>query len=132
MLKLFVYGTLKPGEINYKIYCQNLVIEQQLALAKGIIFDLPLGYPATIEGESWVEGYLLTFKDKSILNTLDRLEDYQENRSPSENEYYRKLIKVYNPKKIQIGQAWGYFMSLKKVKKFKGIKIVSGCWNSSI
>ncbi|MGF1487705.1 MAG: gamma-glutamylcyclotransferase [Prochloraceae cyanobacterium] len=129
MLKFFVYGTLKPGEINYNIYCKDLVIEEKLALAKGILYDLPLGYPAIIEGEGWVKGYLLTFKDKSISNTLDALEDYQPGRSPLENEYYRKLITVYNPKQIQIGLAWGYFMTWEKVKKFKGIKNLSGCWN---
>ena len=132
MLKFFVYGTLKPGEINYKIYCQDLILEEQLAFGRGLLFNLSLGYPATIEGEGWVEGYLLTFQEKSILNTLDCLEDYQASRSPLENEYYRKLIKVYNSKKIQIGEAWSYFMSLEKVKKLKGVKIASGCWNSTI
>ena len=130
MLQLFVYGTLKPGEVNYNVYCKDLVVEEKLAFAKGVLFDLSLGYPGMTEGEGWVKGYILTFKEKSILNTLDLLEDYQEDRSDLDNEYYRKLITVYNPKQIQIGQAWGYFMSFEKVKQFKGIKIVSGCWNS--
>ncbi|MDJ0725329.1 MAG: gamma-glutamylcyclotransferase [Prochloraceae cyanobacterium] len=130
MLKFFVYGTLKPGEINYKLYCQGLVVEEKLALTKGLLFDLSLGYPAMMEGEGWIKGYLLTFKEKSILDTLDRLEDYQEKRSPSENEYYRKLIAIYNPELIEIGQAWGYFMNSEKIKQFQGIRLFSGCWKS--
>ncbi|MGD1918808.1 MAG: hypothetical protein ACFCAD_07915 [Pleurocapsa sp.] len=38
-LKVFVYGTLKPGEANFAAYCDGYVESQQIAYAKGILND---------------------------------------------------------------------------------------------
>ncbi|NET53980.1 MAG: gamma-glutamylcyclotransferase, partial [Merismopedia sp. SIO2A8] len=42
--KVFVYGTLKPGEVNYDQYCASKVVEEIRAIAFGELFDLPIGY----------------------------------------------------------------------------------------
>lgn len=76
MLKVFVYGTLKPGERNYPLYCTQ-AIEIIAAIAYGKLYDLPMGYPAAIFPESdLVWGYVLTFGDTTVLQTLDELENY--------------------------------------------------------
>jgi gamma-glutamylcyclotransferase (GGCT)/AIG2-like uncharacterized protein YtfP len=72
-LNVFVYGTLKPEEVNYQRYCAGKVVEEKRAIAFGQLFDLPLGYPAMTLGESPVQGYLLTLADPTVLSILDEI-----------------------------------------------------------
>uniref|UniRef100_A0ACD5GUF5 Gamma-glutamylcyclotransferase family protein n=1 Tax=Desertifilum tharense IPPAS B-1220 TaxID=1781255 RepID=A0ACD5GUF5_9CYAN len=81
-IRVFVYGTLKPGEYNYQRYCQGKTIAEQSAIALGELFTLPVGYPALIPGEQPVRGFVLTFNDPQILADLDRLEGYSSQNPP--------------------------------------------------
>lgn len=128
MIKVFVYGTLKPQEINYANYCLGKVIEEIRASTQGMLFNLPLGYPAMIEGNGKVEGFVLSFTDPQILELLDRLEDYQPERSLHENEYYRQLVEVHDRTGNSLGKVWSYFMTSERVKKLQGVIIPSGWW----
>ena len=106
------------------------MVSQCQAYAWGELYDLPLGYPAMTVGKSKVMGFLLTFADEGILSALDELEDYHPDRSPPENEYQRQLIPVYNPSGRFLGQAWGYLMTIARVKELQGVPILSGWWES--
>ncbi len=128
ILKVFVYGTLKPGERNYQRFCLGKVQSEIPCYTKAILYNLPLGYPAMIEGENKVQGFLLTFGNADLLNSLDRLEGYQPQRNSSLNEYYRRMVAVYNPEDEYLDEAWAYFMTLGKIKKYQGTIITSGNW----
>lgn len=128
-LRFFVYGTLKPGEVNYNLYCAGKVVEAKKAIAFGQLFHLPLGYPAMIPGESLVQGFLLTFVDPAILRVLDELEDYYPYRAAAENEYNRQQIEVYDLTRKTLGFAWTYLMTFEQVQQLQGVPLVSGCWN---
>lgn len=103
MLKIFVYGTLKPGQCNDR-YCRDRQ-SAETAWARGQLFKLPVGYPAMTKGTQWVKGVLLTFADDTcaddtseenkILSRLDALEDYSPYRPASENEYQRDWIEIF-------------------------------------
>lgn len=125
---VFVYGTLKPNEANYDQYCAGKVIAQQQAIAYGELFALPMGYPAMIVGNTQVHGYLLSFPDASILESLDELEDYQSDRDATENLYNRQQIEVFDLEGNSLGLAWAYFMTLAQVTKLVGIAQPNGCW----
>lgn len=127
---VFVYGTLKPKKSNYAAYCQEKVISAVKAYTWGEIYHLKrLGYPAMTQGKNQVQGYLLSFDDLAVLYWLDRLESYQEQRSPSENEYNRYLIEVYEPLNDQyLGQAWAYFMDITLIQSYGGERLPSGEW----
>ena len=131
MINVFVYGTLKPGEVNYQYYCKGKVQAQSQAYTRGKLYSLAVGYPAMTPGENKVHGALLTFDNFNILNSLDQLEDYQENRPAEFNEYYRILVPVYSPTDKLLGQAWCYLMSVEKIKQYNGIAIASGWWKSN-
>jgi gamma-glutamylcyclotransferase (GGCT)/AIG2-like uncharacterized protein YtfP len=117
---VFVYGTLKPNEANYAEYCAGRVIAQQQAIAYGELFALPMGYPAMILGDQQVHGYLLSFPDVSILESLDDLEGYQCDRAASENLYNRQQIEVFDMEGNVLGCAWAYLMTLEQVTKYRG------------
>ena len=127
-LKVFVYGTLKPGEINYQRYCKGKVQSEISAIARGILYSLPVGYPAMTEGEGKVRGFILSFNNSKILDSLDRLEGYQANRESSLNEYYRRMVAIYNLEDEYLDKAWAYFMIPAKVKQYQGSIIKSGNW----
>ncbi|HEY9829105.1 MAG TPA: gamma-glutamylcyclotransferase [Stenomitos sp.] len=128
-VKVFVYGTLKPGEINYDRYCVGKVLQEKPAIAYGQLYHLSLGYPGLILGDGQVQGFLLTFADSTIFESLDELEDYDPNRRPEDNEYNRAQVEVYDLVGQSLGLAWVYFMTVEKVQYFKGTLIPSGCWS---
>jgi len=132
MIKVFVYGTLKPGKYNYALYCEGKVIEATKAYGKGQLFDLSLGYPGMTIGEGKVQGFLLSFKDETVLEHLDQLESYSPQRPDEENEYYRQEIMVYGDSGESLGVAWAYLMTSEKVKQFQGVFLPSGDWQEII
>lgn len=128
-IKLFVYGTLKPGEVNYQKYCEGKVIEEKRAIAFGQLYNLLLGYPAMTLGDKQVQGFLLTFTDSTLLSHLDELEDYDPIRRPEENEYNRQQIEIYDLAGQSLGLAWAYLMTFEQVQRLEGILIPSGEWS---
>lgn len=130
LLKVFVYGTLKPGECNYQRYCAGVVVGAQPALARGLLFALPVGYPAMTPGEGSVHGVLLSFASPAILRHLDELEDYDPHRPPSQNEYDRQQIEVFDPALQSLGLVWAYLMTPEKVRRIGGVPIPEGVWSA--
>ncbi len=129
-IRVFVYGTLKPGEKNYPRYCQGNVKHAQPAIAQGLLYDLCLGYPAMTPGEGWVKGVLLSFEDVSVLAALDELEGYHSDRNPEDNEYERSLIEVFTPDQEPLGESWIYWMPLPTIQRWEGTFIPNGDWSS--
>jgi gamma-glutamylcyclotransferase (GGCT)/AIG2-like uncharacterized protein YtfP len=127
LLRVFVYGTLKPGEANYQKYCAKKVISAERATTRGQLFALPMGYPAMTLGDSLIHGYLLSFADSGILSGLDELEDYQPSRQISENLYNRQQVEVFNLKEISL--AWVYLMTPDRVNQIGGILQPDGWWS---
>ena len=127
---IFVYGTLKPGEANYPLYCEAKIVSQLTVYTWGELYALPVGYPAMTPGNHQVYGFCLKFNDSSILQDLDRLEDYEERRSANLNEYYRALAPVYCLGDRLVGRAWAYYMNPERVVRYRGVKVTSGCWSS--
>lgn len=129
-LRVFVYGTLKPGKIYYQKYCEGRAIETQAAIALGKLFALPFGYPAMTEGEDAVHGFVLSFTDRSIMTELDELEGYQAGRSIDQNDYERKWIEVFNPSFESMGWVWAYVMHFDRIESQAGIYLATGEWQA--
>lgn len=130
-LKIFVYGTLKPGEANFDRHCQPALnqktLEIQEAIAYGTLYTLPMGYPAMTSGNSLIYGFLLSFHAPQILVELDDLEDYCPDRPFEANEYYRQKIQTFSPTHQPLGNAWVYLMEREKAKRL-GVLLPEGHW----
>lgn len=78
--KLFVYGTLMKGFINFNNYLSKNTIRIEKAFVYGKLFHLiDKECPALIEGTDRVFGEVITITDddkNSILNDIDELERY--------------------------------------------------------
>lgn len=128
MIKVFVYGTLKPNGKYYPIYCQGKTLKETKCWAKGKLFDLPLGYPAMTQGDNRVFGYLLSFTSDYDLDNLDKLEGYSGIPNSPLNEYDRLSIIVYDEDNKPLDEAWAYIMTEEKVKALNGVYLPSGEW----
>ena len=136
MIKVFVYGTLKPGEINYSL-CDCWVIEACPAIASGSIYQLPFGYPAMVaEGCGVVHGVVLSFADSTILQQLDEFEQhdpdvfqrYCSGLSLDAHQYQRRAIAVFGQAGIAWGVAWAYLMTSTQVSQVSGVLMANGNW----
>jgi gamma-glutamylcyclotransferase (GGCT)/AIG2-like uncharacterized protein YtfP len=132
-LRLFVYGTLKPGEANFDRYCRT-AISAQPAWVQGQLYVLNLGYPGLVLGGSGlVAGLLLEFDESGVLAAIDELEDYRADRAADENEYQRQWCRVFcgDPGDwVTIG-AWVYGMSADRVLALGGVELGEG-WSGEI
>ncbi|MBD2090721.1 gamma-glutamylcyclotransferase [Microcoleus sp. FACHB-1515] len=129
-MSLFVYGTLKPGEFFYSRYCEAHLISAQAAIVRGLLFALPLGYPALAAGSDWVQGYLLHLKSDA-LEAIDELEDYDPTRAAGDNEYERIEVEVFDLAQNSIGKAWTYRMELKRILTLRGHWLPNGMWTGN-
>lgn len=131
-LRVFVYGTLMPGEVNYPAYCEPWVVSAQAAIVLGTLYDLPLGYPAFASGSAPVYGYLLTFASSNVLLRLDELESYDPHQPAEANEYSRCLVEVLDLNHQPMGEAWVYQMRLEHIQALGGVQIPEGQWLSPV
>ncbi|MEO0408712.1 MAG: gamma-glutamylcyclotransferase [Cyanobacteria bacterium P01_A01_bin.135] len=135
LISVFVYGTLKPGGVNYPRYCAG-ALSQQPAIARGHLYDLPAGYPAMTAPTDTafaIYGYRLQFNDPAWLKMLDELEDYDPLRPRQENEYYRIQVPLVptEPRVLglePLGTAWVYLMEPWRVQQMGGKLLPQGRW----
>ncbi|MDX2110185.1 MAG: gamma-glutamylcyclotransferase family protein [Verrucomicrobiota bacterium] len=130
-LRVFVYGTLKPGGRYYNELCKGHTVKETPAMVMGKLFLLKPGYPGLTTGEDWVAGWVLEFVDHEILQKLDMLEGYDPARAAAGNEYDRVLVPVYSRPRQQMGEAWLYRMSLEKVAELEGVYLPEAIWRES-
>ncbi|WP_330349869.1 gamma-glutamylcyclotransferase family protein [Streptomyces sp. NBC_00582] len=79
-LPFFVYGTLRPGEVNHDLFLRGRTLREEPARLTGaVLYDGP-GYPYAVEEPGGtVTGDLVTARPEAygrLLAELDRLEEY--------------------------------------------------------
>ncbi|MEU3275665.1 gamma-glutamylcyclotransferase family protein [Streptomyces antibioticus] len=80
-LPFFVYGTLRPGEVNHGHFLRGRTLREETARLTGaVLYDGP-GYPFAVEEPGGtVAGALITARPEAyarLLAELDRLEEYR-------------------------------------------------------
>lgn len=130
-IRVFVYGTLKPGGYYWPRFCEGKVIAYEPAKARGRLYHLPLGYPGMLlDPSQWAQGYLLTLADDAALAGFDYLEGYEVDRDPEENDYERPWIEVFSPEGDPLGMAWTYVMTSQRITEHRGVLVEDGNWQA--
>jgi gamma-glutamylcyclotransferase (GGCT)/AIG2-like uncharacterized protein YtfP len=149
LINVFVYGTLKPEWLTrsnanqYQRSCLAAVVGMQDAIVHGLLYHLPLGYPAlvvtekTVETTSLVCGYVLSFSDPTILTLLDEYEmhepdkfaAYFPNQRYEMNNYDRRQIEVFTLHHEFLASAWAYVMTAQQIDRLQGKLVPSGRWD---
>jgi len=130
-MRLFVYGTLMSGMSNHH-YLKGRVADLQQARARGLLYHLPYGYPAMVEGDGVVTGELVTLIDPAeILADLDELEDYHGPGNPG-NEYERvnRPVELMNGRMVT--EAWVYLYCRGEEAARIGRLVKDGDWKKYI
>jgi gamma-glutamylcyclotransferase (GGCT)/AIG2-like uncharacterized protein YtfP len=129
LCRLFVYGTLKPGERAFDRFCRPYAIAVEPAQVRGRLYHLSPGYPAmTLEPGGWVRGVVLRFQSEMPLTPIDRFEDYDPER-PDRSEYSRLQLPTYSLDEQPLGVAWVYVMQPARVAHLLGQWLPEGHWS---
>lgn len=84
---IFVYGTLMPGFQNWHLIADK-VQKISPAKIKAKLYNLPYGYPAIIDGDDDVFGYVLDLPDsQEIISVIDEFKGYY---APGKDNFYEK------------------------------------------
>jgi gamma-glutamylcyclotransferase (GGCT)/AIG2-like uncharacterized protein YtfP len=124
--RVFVYGTLKAGMASRHLVKPYLV-ETRPAVARGLLYDLPCGYPAMVPGEGTVHGELLTLRRaERALQVLDCLEDFH-GPGHAGNLYERVRTRVVTAEGEEC-EAWVYYWARPHELPALGRLLPGGRW----
>jgi gamma-glutamylcyclotransferase (GGCT)/AIG2-like uncharacterized protein YtfP len=88
MINVFVYGTLRRGGGNHQLIAEYVQSVHE-AMVKGMLFHLPYGYPAMVDGRGTVRGEILELSNpETALTILDELEGYH---GPGQSNEYERI-----------------------------------------
>jgi gamma-glutamylcyclotransferase (GGCT)/AIG2-like uncharacterized protein YtfP len=122
-LPVFVYGTLRPGQKNYRQYLQGRTLREEPALCRGRLYFVEEGgYPYLTPEAGEVRGELMTLLPETYAQTLaglDELEEYCP-RNEAGSVYLRRMTAVsVEGKQVR---AWTYYWN----RPVTGVLVVSG------
>jgi gamma-glutamylcyclotransferase (GGCT)/AIG2-like uncharacterized protein YtfP len=92
---------------------------------KGLLYHLPEGYPALIDGNGVVEGEIMESVGDDLLRSLDLLEDYNGERS--ESLYVREVRTVLTKEGEEV-PCWIYVYADARYAWENGILVPHGSW----
>ncbi len=114
---LFVYGTLRPGDVRWSLLEPFAADEGVDDTVAGTVYDTGCGYPAAIfDGENTIVGRTYRLHDRSLFDALSTI-DVEE--GSVEGDYHRVQV-VTNSGLIAWAYAYGRGLTL--------TPIASGDW----
>ncbi|MFF7893986.1 gamma-glutamylcyclotransferase family protein [Streptomyces sp. NPDC007907] len=136
-LPFFVYGTLRPGEVNHDLFLRGRTrSEEPGSLTDAVLYEGP-GYPYAVEepGGGTVSGELVTALPETypgLLAELDRLEEYVPGHPRS--LYVRVERKVVRPADGETVRAWVYVAAPAVAARLRarGRAIAGGDWRARV
>lgn len=126
--RVFVYGTLMSGMHNHCLirpYLETITRGKM----KGILFDLPYGFPAVIPGKGTVYGEIMELRNiNEAIIVLDRLEGYHGKKS-NQNLYNRVVqdVEILNGETVP---AYLYFWARPEDLFELGTVVPGGDWKT--
>ena len=77
--RVFVYGTLMPGQPRWRLLEPYAVGEHVRDQVAGRLIDTGCGYPGLVElgGASLVQGWVVALADDRLTEALDRLDEIE-------------------------------------------------------
>ncbi|MEU9715742.1 gamma-glutamylcyclotransferase family protein [Streptomyces sp. NPDC047976] len=132
MLPFFVYGTLRPGEVNHDLFLKGrTAAEESARLPDAALYEGP-GYPYAVDRPgSAIAGELITAAPgeyAQLLVALDLLEEYVGPGRPG-NVYDRVAREAVRPDGSRV-RAWVYLAAAPLARRLAqtGTEIPGGDW----
>ncbi|MEV5434651.1 gamma-glutamylcyclotransferase family protein [Streptomyces sp. NPDC052682] len=133
-LPFFVYGTLRPGEVNHDLFLRGRTRAEEPGRLRGAVLYAGPGYPYAVEEPGGVvAGELVTALPEvygELLAELDRLEEYTPG-SPR-NLYERVAREVVRDADGTAVRAWVYVAAPAVAARLRsrGKRIEGGDWRA--
>ncbi|GAA1429312.1 gamma-glutamylcyclotransferase [Streptomyces thermospinosisporus] len=132
ILPFFVYGTLRPGEVNHDRFLRGRTLAEEPGRLPGAVLYEGPGYPYAVEQPGGaVSGELVTARETeypALLAELDRLEDY----APGDprNLYERVVRRVVRERDGAEVRAWVYLAAPAVAARLRarGELVAGGDW----
>ena len=131
-LPFFVYGTLRPGEVNHAVHLSGRTLTEEPARLTGaVLYDGP-GYPYAVEAPGGpIYGDLVTVAPEyyaAALTELDLLEEYR--ADDPDSRYLRVAREVVRERGSQVVRAWVYLTGPRLADRLRatGDLIPGGDW----
>lgn len=113
---IFVYGSLMKGMVHHSKVA-SFVKESHQASTTGVLYRLPSGYPAMVEGDGTVRGELLELDNFSeIIKLLDEFEGFSQT-NPAKSLHMRAEKQVVVDGSSDPIVAYTYLLNEKKLPK---------------
>ncbi|GLV97132.1 gamma-glutamylcyclotransferase family protein [Streptomyces lavendulae] len=132
VLPFFVYGTLRPGEVNHALFLRGrTAAEESARLPDAALYEGP-GYPYAVErAGSAITGELITPAPGAygeLVAALDLLEEYAGPGRPG-NVYDRVAREAVRPDGSRV-RAWVYLAAAPLARRLtaSGTEIPGGDW----
>ncbi|WP_416985036.1 gamma-glutamylcyclotransferase family protein [Streptomyces sp. T028] len=130
-LPFFVYGTLRPGEVNHDLFLRGRTLREEPARLTGaVLYDGP-GYPYAVEEPGGVvAGELVTARPGTfarLVAELDRLEEY----TPGDpRNLYERVAREVTTADAGPALAWVYVAAPRVVARLRarGRLVEGGDW----
>jgi gamma-glutamylcyclotransferase (GGCT)/AIG2-like uncharacterized protein YtfP len=132
VLPFFVYGTLRPGEVNHDLFLRGRTAAEEPARLPGAVLYEGPGYPYAVERPgSALSGELITPAPGAygeLLAALDLLEEYRGPGRPG-NVYDRVVRTAVRPDGSR-ARAWVYLAAAPLAHRLaaSGTEIPGGDW----
>ncbi|PWJ09139.1 hypothetical protein DKG34_00565 [Streptomyces sp. NWU49] len=131
-LPFFVYGTLRPGEVNHALFLRGRTLREEPGRLPGAVLYGGPGYPYAVEEPGGVvDGELVTALPEAypgLLAELDRLEEYVPGDPRSLYERVaREVVRTADGRAVR---AWVYVAAPAVAARLRarGTPIRSGNW----
>jgi gamma-glutamylcyclotransferase (GGCT)/AIG2-like uncharacterized protein YtfP len=117
--RLFVYGTLRPGQAAWALVAGH-VVRSVPGTVRGAMYAFPLGYPGLVDGDGTVQGELLWLADLDA--ALPLLDDY-------EGDDFARVVRAVELADGSRVTAWCYVLSDPSSVSVAGaIEVPGGDW----
>lgn len=130
-IRIFVYGTLKPGQANWERALSGHVRRRMAGFIRGRLFDLPTGFPAATAGDGRVHGHVLHLPT-AMLARVDEIEGFEPGRDPDRNLYQRLTVPAFTPQGAPAGKVYAYIMDGDRVDRLGGTELPGGVWRPMV
>ncbi len=125
--RVFVYGTLMEGYSNHRHFLKGKASLRGPATMEGVLYHLPAGYPAMVEGEGCVKGQVVELFALRSLEEIDVLDRFGEGRDDNLYERVRRTVFVDNGAPLN---CWVYLYRDAKIAGTNGILVPWGDWDA--
>ncbi|QLE75491.1 gamma-glutamylcyclotransferase [Streptomyces rectiverticillatus] len=130
-LPVFVYGTLRPGQVNHGHYLRGRTVAEEPARLRGAVLYEGPGYPyAVAEPGGEIRGELIFVAPGEYAAVLASLDELEECGPDGRGEMYVRVGRQVLPDRGGPVHAWVYLAADRTARRLRavGTRVTGGSW----